>query len=125
MIGYTTIWTNNLEKSVKFYDILLWEIWAKKFMNMDRFVAWSKWDNTAGFAVTKPLNNEDSTVWNGSMIAIQLDSTEEVNRLYNKAIELGGTDEGKPWARGDSGFYAWYFRDLDGNKLNFYHVANK
>jgi predicted lactoylglutathione lyase len=59
------------------------------------------------------------------MIAFALNSIEEVNRLYNKAIELGWIDDGKPWTRWDSGFYAWYFRDLDGNKLNFYHVANK
>ena len=40
---------------------------------------------------------------------------------YNKALELGGTCEGKPGFRpesNDSGFYAGYFRDLDGNKLN-------
>ena len=33
-----------------------------------------------------------------------------------KALELGGSDEGAPGPRGD-GFYAAYFRDLDGNKL--------
>jgi predicted lactoylglutathione lyase len=32
-------------------------------------------------------------------------------------MELGATDEGAPGPRGD-GFYAGYFRDLDGNKLN-------
>ena len=38
--------------------------------------------------------------------------------MYEKALELGGSDEGGPGPRGDSGFYAAYFRDLDGNKLN-------
>jgi hypothetical protein len=28
------------------------------------------------------------------------------------------TDEGAPGPRGDGGFYAAYFRDLEGNKLN-------
>ncbi|HZQ63487.1 MAG TPA: VOC family protein, partial [Casimicrobiaceae bacterium] len=32
------------------------------------------------------------------------------------------SDEGKPGPRGD-GFYAAYFRDLDGNKLNFFHAG--
>ena len=31
---------------------------------------------------------------------------------------FGGKDEGAPGPRGDGGFYAGYFRDLDGNKLN-------
>ena len=36
--------------------------------------------------------------------------------------ELGGADEGDPGPRGD-GFYAAYFRDLDGNKLNAFCMA--
>ncbi|MEL6878055.1 MAG: VOC family protein, partial [Pseudomonadota bacterium] len=32
----------------------------------------------------------------------------------------GGSDEGAPGPRGDDGFYAGYFRDPDGNKLNVF-----
>ena len=31
-----------------------------------------------------------------------------------------GADEGPAGPRGDEGFYAGYFRDLDGNKLNVF-----
>ena len=37
--------------------------------------------------------------------------------MHARALELGGTDEGAPGERWP-GFYAGYFRDLDGNKLN-------
>jgi len=42
--------------------------------------------------------------------------------MHRKALELGGTDEGPPGLRGEGGegFYAAYFRDLDGNKLDVY-----
>ena len=40
-----------------------------------------------------------------------------VDAVYAKALELGGSDEGAPGER-FPGFYAAYFRDLDGNKLN-------
>jgi predicted lactoylglutathione lyase len=40
-----------------------------------------------------------------------------VREFYDKAIALGATDEGAPGQR-ISNFYAGYFRDLDGNKLN-------
>ena len=53
------------------------------------------------------------------MVALMADSTDKVDALYAKAIELGGTDEGAPGARSDN-FYAGYFRDLDVNKLNFF-----
>ena len=43
---------------------------------------------------------------------------------YNKAIELGAKDEGKAGPRAEMpGFYAGYFRDLDGNKLNIFCIA--
>ena len=47
------------------------------------------------------------------------ESPEEVDLLHKKALSLGAKDEGAPVLRGDS-FYVGYFRDLDGNKLNFF-----
>jgi predicted lactoylglutathione lyase len=47
-----------------------------------------------------------------------------VDRVYHKAIELGGTDEGPAGMR-QGGFYAGYFRDPDGNKINIFHVAGE
>jgi predicted lactoylglutathione lyase len=45
-----------------------------------------------------------------------------VDRIHAKALELGGADEGQPGLRavGGEGFYAAYFRDLDGNKLDVF-----
>jgi predicted lactoylglutathione lyase len=53
------------------------------------------------------------------MVALVVDTTAKVDALYKLAMELGGTDEGGPGPRGD-GFYAAYFRALDGNKLNVF-----
>jgi predicted lactoylglutathione lyase len=49
-------------------------------------------------------------------VALAAGSKEAVDRVYEKAIALGGTDEGAPGQRSPS-FYGGYFRDLDGNKL--------
>lgn len=63
-----------------------------------------------------------ATVGNGVMAGIAVESLEQVDRIYNKALELGGSDEGAPGLRavGGEGFYAAYFRDLDGNKLDVF-----
>lgn len=117
MIGYTTLGTNDLERAAKFYDALFTEIGAKRFMESERFVAWGVSPTAPGFGVTKPFDGKAATVGNGVMVALVLDSSEKVDRFYAKAIELGASDEGKPGPRGN-GFYAAYFRDLDGNKLD-------
>ena len=56
------------------------------------------------------------------MVAMAPGSKELCDTLYAKALSLGGTDEGAPGPRGD-GFYGAYFRDLDGNKICFFHTG--
>ncbi len=122
MIGYVTVGTNDLEKATAFYDALLGEMGAERAMDMDTFKVWSNGGQSM-FSVTMPFNQETATVGNGVMVAIAAPDRASVDKLYEKAIELGATDEGGPGLRGgdDSNFYAAYFRDLDGNKLNFFH----
>ncbi|MGH8250206.1 MAG: VOC family protein [Steroidobacteraceae bacterium] len=45
-----------------------------------------------------------------------------VHAMHRKALALGSKDEGAPGPRGD-GWYCAYFRDPDGNKLNFYCIT--
>jgi catechol 2,3-dioxygenase-like lactoylglutathione lyase family enzyme len=123
MIGYVTLGTNDLPRAAKFYDALLAEMGGKRFMEDERFIAWSVSPGQPGLGISKPFDGKPATVGNGVMAALVVDSKEKVNRVYNKALELGGTDEGPVAARGDSGFYAGYFRDLDGNKLNVFCMA--
>ncbi|MCC6553386.1 MAG: VOC family protein [Polyangiaceae bacterium] len=117
MIGYVTLGTNDMARAASFYDALLGEIGAKRFMESEKFIAWMVSPDRPGIGVIKPYNGEPATVGNGMMVALIMDSREKVDRLHAKALELGGKDEGAPGDRG-GGFYAGYFRDLDGNKLN-------
>jgi predicted enzyme related to lactoylglutathione lyase len=119
MIGYMTVGTNDFEKAVAFYDALLAELGATRMMESDTFVAWTSGDSP-GVCVTKPHDGKAATVGNGVMVALQVDSNDKVDKFYAKALELGGTDEGPAGPRGDGGFYAGYFRDLDGNKFNVF-----
>jgi predicted lactoylglutathione lyase len=56
------------------------------------------------------------------MVALEASSQEQIHRLYEIALANGGTCEGPPGPRGDS-FYAAYFRDPDGNKLNAFMMS--
>ena len=119
MIGYATVGTNDLPRAAAFYDELLALLGAKRFMEFETFIAWQVAPDKPGFAVTKPYDGKPATVGNGTMIAFAVDSKELVHQVYDKAIALGAKDEGPAGPRGDE-FYAGYFRDLDGNKLNVF-----
>jgi predicted lactoylglutathione lyase len=97
MLGYITLGTNNLAKSAAFYDALAKEIGA-----------------------TRTMDGKAASVGNGVMAALVANDAGQVDRIYKIAMSLGGKDEGPPGDRG-GGFYAAYFRDLDGNKLNCFH----
>jgi catechol 2,3-dioxygenase-like lactoylglutathione lyase family enzyme len=123
MIGYVTIGTNDLPRAVAFYDALLAELGARRFMEHEgTFVAWATDPSLPGLAVTRPYDGKPATVGNGCMTALAADSTETVDRVHARALALGATDEGPAGPRED-GFYAGYFRDLDGNKLNVFHYT--
>ena len=123
MIGYVTLGTNDLERAAKFYDALAEELDTPRMMEFDTFIAWGKPDGPAGVAATKPYDGKTATAGNGTMVALQAKDKAQVDRLYKIALANGGTDEGAPGPRGDEGFYAAYFRDPDGNKLNAFTMT--
>jgi predicted lactoylglutathione lyase len=122
MIGYVTLGTNDFDRAAKFYDELLAGLGAKRTMQMDRFIAWGTSPTTPMVSIIKPFDGKPATAGNGVMVALAASSKEQVDAVHKKALALGGRDEGAPGPRGP-GFYAGYFRDLDGNKLNAFFMA--
>lgn len=123
MIGYVTLGTKDLARGAKFYDAIAKEMDTPRMMDSDTFIAWGKWDGPAGIGLTQPFDGNVQSVGNGVMVALQAKDKEQVDKIYEIALAEGGTCEGKPGPRGDDGFYAAYFRDLDGNKLNAFCMA--
>jgi catechol 2,3-dioxygenase-like lactoylglutathione lyase family enzyme len=119
MIGYVTIGTNDLPRAMKFYDDLLAPLGIARIMDFGRGYAWGSGMDKPALAVMIPFNQQAAAPGNGTMTAIALDSPQKVDEAYQRALSLGGSDEGPAGPRGE-GFYAAYFRDLDGNKLNFF-----
>ena len=78
--------------------------------------------NTPMLCIMKPHDGRPANVGNGVMAGIAVDSRDQVDRMYGKALELAGTDAGPPGLRaeGGDGFYAAYFRDPDGNKRDVF-----
>jgi catechol 2,3-dioxygenase-like lactoylglutathione lyase family enzyme len=120
MIGYVTLGTNDLPRAATFYDAIAKEFGVGRMMEFETFIAWGEMGGAPGIAATKPFDGQAATVGNGTMVALQVDNPEKVQSVYDVAMAHGGSDEGGPGPRGDDGFYAGYFRDPDGNKLNVF-----
>jgi predicted lactoylglutathione lyase len=122
MIGYVTLGTNDIARAARFYDALLAEFGAKRAMELETFIAWATGPGAPMVSVIKPYDKKAATVGNGVMVALAASSKQQVDAIHRRALELGAKDEGAPGPRGD-GFYAGYFRDLDGNKLNAFFIG--
>jgi catechol 2,3-dioxygenase-like lactoylglutathione lyase family enzyme len=113
MIGYVTVGTNDIQKAGAFYDKICGELGMGRFMANDRIIAWGG----AGFGVALPYDGKPMTVSNGVMAAFGAKDKAQVDRVHKLALSLGGSCEGPPGQRSEK-FYAAYFRDPEGNKLN-------
>lgn len=125
MIGYVTLGTNDKARAEKFYDELFKEIGGKRVMESEKFTAYGTAPDKPGIGITIPFDGKPATIGNGVMVALDVKTPQKVDEFYKKAISLGAKDEGAPGPRGDQGFYAGYFRDLDGNKLNAFCFVPK
>ena len=117
MIGYVTLGTNDLPRAAKFYDAIAAELGTGRMMDFETFIAWGTPGGGAGIGLTKPFDGNAASIGNGVMVALEAASREQIHRLHEIALAHGGTCEGPPGPRGET-FYAAYFRDPDGNKMN-------
>ena len=123
MIGYVTVGVNDLEQTAKFYDSVFEGIGAKRLFTAPTFVGWYVQEGEPMFSIVKPYDGNVATVGNGVMIAFVVESEDKVKELHARAIGLGAKNEGDPGMR-EGGYYCAYFRDPEGNKLNFHCPPN-
>ncbi len=124
MIAYVLVGTKDRARAVSFYDQLLGEVGGKRAMDLDRVTLYAGADGAPFFGVAEPYDGKPASIANGGMVSFGAPDKDSVDRLHAKALELGATGEGAPGPRHNAGldFYAGYFRDPDGNKLNFFHM---
>lgn len=123
MIGYVTLGSNDLARGAPFYDAIAADMGVGRMFEWDGAIAWGEAGGAAGICLMKPFDGQAASVGNGVMVALEVKDRAQVDRIYAAALAHGGSCEGAPGLRGGAdaegkGFYAAYFRDPDGNKLN-------
>jgi len=124
MISYAMVGSTDLKRSGAFFDKILGIVGAKRVIERETSIMWSDGrPDRPFFAACLPYDGNEATVGNGCMISFGATSKEQVNEIYQCAMDNGGRCEGQPGMRGDS-YYLGYFRDPDGNKFSaFYPVT--
>ena len=100
--------------AVTFYEALFEQSGLNQVPGSERMMYWLG-DNFA-FAVATPFDGEPANNGNGTMVGFDVGSKDEVRRMHQRAIDLGGTCAGEPGQRGPK--FSAYVRDLDNNKIN-------
>ena len=68
MIGFVMVGTNDLNKAIKFYDVLLESIDLKRTVKNEKYAGYSSKEKpeVIEFYVTNPVNKEKATHGNGT-----------------------------------------------------------
>lgn len=119
MLGYATIGVNDLAKAKQFYTDLLAGMGAQVVLETERIVFFGTADGGPMLAICIPWDQQAASPGNGTMLALNQSSKENVDKMYQQAIALGASCEGEPGQRVPDVFYGAYVRDPDGNKLAF------
>lgn len=119
-ISMITLGVKDLEKSIKFYENLGWKLSSDSDPAMCTFI---KTPNiTIGLVEYKFLADDigiecsERKPYNGFTLAINGESVEEVNNIFQKAIDAGAIAHESPRWKDWGGYdgYSGYIKDLDG-----------
>jgi hypothetical protein len=132
MLGYVIIGTHDMKRAMNFWGELLEPMGMKVLMDLER-IAYIGYDlEHPMLGICLPYDEKEQHPGNGNMLGFNAGSRENVDKMYERAISLGATDDGPPGPRipeyngvvyDDVVFYGAYFKDADGNKAVFYKLG--
>ena len=124
MIAYISVGVNDMDLARRFYTSFLPDLgyeWEESHEGIafalpvepGQTVIWPE------FYVKPPFNGEPASNGNGTMVAFEAKTQQQVRDLHAAGLAGGGTDEGAPGFREYYGprFYVGYLRDPQGNKI--------
>lgn len=116
MIAYSTFGTNNMERSITFYDAVFGALGGVRELTTPTWTRYGRAGERSKVCLAVPFDRQRATFGNGAMLAFEAPNRAAVDAFHAAALTHGGTDEGAPGIREDTHYVA-YARDPDGNKL--------
>ena len=120
-IAHVTFGTTDLARGARFYDAIMAEFGGSRTFDRDTAIGWGFAEGGPSLGITYPYDGAPANRGNGTMFALMAANEDQVQRVHTAALAHGGSCEGPPGLRAN-GFYAAYFRDPDGNKMNTFCI---
>ncbi|MEM6565193.1 MAG: VOC family protein [Pseudomonadota bacterium] len=124
MISYVCVGADDIENAKRFYSSFLLALdfaLSEGSEGLSYVLPVPKGQSPAApeFYVKPPYDGRPASAGNGSMVAFEARSQQQVRTLHAAALAAGGSDEGRPGFRDAYGphFYVGYLRDPQGNKI--------
>ncbi|MBI1186837.1 MAG: VOC family protein [Alphaproteobacteria bacterium] len=116
MIAYSTLGTNDMDRSVAFYDAVFGALGGVREVTSENWTRYGRAGERAKVCLATPFDRQRATFGNGTMLAFEARDRAAVDAFHAAALAQGGADEGAPGVREETHYVA-YVRDPDGNKL--------
>lgn len=122
ILSHVSVGTNDYKKAKRFYTELLSSVGIRAIEDLEQFKVVGFGKQFPEFWIGEPEEGQ-ATPGNGVHVSFLVDSNEEVDVFYKKAIELGAKDNGAPGPRKHygPGYYGAFMIDPDGNKIEAMH----
>jgi catechol 2,3-dioxygenase-like lactoylglutathione lyase family enzyme len=116
MIAYSTLGTNDMNRSIAFYDAVFGALGGIRELTTATWTRYGRTGERTKVCLTIPFDRQRATSGNGTMLALEARDHAAVDDFHAAALARGGIDEGAPGLR-EGTHYVAYVRDPDGNKL--------
>lgn len=117
MLHHVSLGTADLDRARAFYDPVMRELGLARTLDVAEAVGYGA--GITVFSLNRPANGATPAPGNGVHVAFEVERREAVDAAYRAALAHGGTCDGPPGLRPeyDAHYYAAFFRDPDGNKI--------
>ena len=124
MIHHVSVGTNDLPRSIAFYDAVLPGLGLRRILD-DPGEGMHYGSGHIEFSTIR--TDSPATVGNGVHVAFDVEDRGMIDAFHAAALAAGGTDDGAPGLRPayDAHYYAAFVRDPDGNKIEAVTYAAK
>lgn len=123
-LAHVTFGATDLDRGARFYDAVMAEYGGSRAFERDTAIGWAFPDGGPSIGICLPFDGNAANFGNGTMFAVMAKDEDQVRRVHAAALASGGSCEGPPGQRAN-GFYAAYYRDPDGNKMNTFCIPQQ